>query len=151
MRELSKLRARKAGRSHAAGERHAFDRKTGGLTEAENEERRSCQLPFSVMRMDEVSVYYLCVPFTKHFEQPISIVQSVNGIALIRRFNGIFKPVRDAWIGKDLVESHSYSLRHSRLDLDGQCSCMVRLGGFKKFFSGHAGKICLLQRRVVWQ
>ena len=44
------------------------------------------------------SVNDLCVPFTEHFEQPASIVQCVNGVTLVRRFNRIFKPVGDAWI-----------------------------------------------------
>ena len=53
------------------------------------------------------SVNYLCVPFAKHSEQPASVVQCVNGVSLIRRFDGIFKPIGDAWVFKDLFGSHT--------------------------------------------
>jgi hypothetical protein len=53
------------------------------------------------------SVNYLCVPFAEHLEQPASVVQCVNRVSLIRCFDGIFEPVRDAWIIKDFVESHN--------------------------------------------
>src|ERR1700730_8288622 len=74
------------------------------------EQRRSypLMLPFRVMRMDKISVYYLCVPFAEHSEQPASIVQCFNGVPLICRFDGVLKPVGDAWICKDLFESHIY-------------------------------------------
>jgi hypothetical protein len=52
------------------------------------------------------SVNDLCVPFTEHFEQSARILQCVNGVSLVRRFDRIFKPIGDAWICKDFVESH---------------------------------------------
>ena len=58
------------------------------------------------MRMGEIAVNYLCVPFAEHFQQPMSIAHCVNGVPLVRRFNSIFKPVGDAWICKNLFESH---------------------------------------------
>ena len=56
--------------------------------------------------LDNISVNYLCVPFSKHFKQPVSIAQRVNGVLLVRRFDGIFKPGGYAWICKDLFEGH---------------------------------------------
>ena len=57
--------------------------------------------------LGKISVNYLCVPFAEHFEQPVSVVHCVNGVSLIRRFDGIFKPVGDTWICKDFFESHT--------------------------------------------
>jgi hypothetical protein len=57
-------------------------------------------------RQRKISVNYLSVPFAKHFEQPVSILQRVKGVLLIRRFDSISKPGGDAWICKDLFESH---------------------------------------------
>ena len=57
------------------------------------------------MAVDPVN--YLCVPLAEHFEQAASVVQCVNRVSLIRCFDGIFKPVRDAWIIKDFVEIHN--------------------------------------------
>ena len=48
-----------------------------------------------------ISVNYLCVPFAKHFEQPVSVAQCVKRVLLIRHFDCIFKPGGDAWICKD--------------------------------------------------
>jgi hypothetical protein len=48
--------------------------------------------------MGKTAIYDLGVPFTEHFQQPASIVESFDGIAFVRRFNGIFKPAGDAWI-----------------------------------------------------
>ena len=62
--------------------------------------------------MRKISVNYLCVPFAEYFEQPVSITHCVNGIPLICSFDGIFKPVGDAWICKDLFESHGRLVRH---------------------------------------
>ena len=52
-------------------------------------------------KRSSISVNHLCVPFAEHFEQPASVVHCVNGVSLIRRSDGIFKPVGDAWICKD--------------------------------------------------
>jgi hypothetical protein len=57
----------------------------------------------------KISVHYLGVPFAQHFEQPASIAQRVNRILLIRRFNGILKPIGDARICQNLFESHTSS------------------------------------------
>ena len=56
--------------------------------------------------LGKISVNYLCVPFSEHFEQPVGIAQHVDGVLLVRRFDGIFKPGGYAWICKDLFESH---------------------------------------------
>jgi hypothetical protein len=47
----------------------------------------------------KISVNYLSVPFSEHFEQPLNVVQCVNGVSLIRRFDGIFNA---SWRGLDL-------------------------------------------------
>jgi len=60
-----------------------------------------------VIVLGAISVNYLCVPFAEHFEQPPNVVQCVNGVSLIRRFDGIFEPVGEAWICKDFVERHN--------------------------------------------
>ena len=60
-------------------------------------------------------VNYLCVPFAKHFEQPASIAQGVQGVLFIRRFNGIFKPGGYAWICKDLFESHTLLIKDMQI------------------------------------
>jgi hypothetical protein len=54
----------------------------------------------------KISVNYLSVPFSEHFEQPVTIAQRVNGVLFVRRFDGIFKPGGYAWICKDLFEGH---------------------------------------------
>ena len=56
--------------------------------------------------LGKISVNYLCVPVSEHFEQPVGIAQHVNGVLLVRRFDGIFKPGGYAWICKDFFESH---------------------------------------------
>jgi hypothetical protein len=61
----------------------------------------------------KISVNYLSVPFSEYFEQPVTIAQRVNGVLLVRRFDGIFKPGRYAWVCKDLFEGHiSVLIRH---------------------------------------
>jgi hypothetical protein len=40
--------------------------------------------------LGKISVNYLCIPFSEHFEQPMSIAQHVNRILLVCRFDGIF-------------------------------------------------------------
>jgi len=47
-------------------------------------------MPPTYETMHYISVNYLGIPFAKHFEQPVSIAQRVNGVLLIRRFDGIF-------------------------------------------------------------
>ena len=47
-------------------------------------------MPPTYETMRYISVNYLGIPFAKHFEQPVSIAQRVNGVLLIRRFDGIF-------------------------------------------------------------
>jgi hypothetical protein len=47
-------------------------------------------MPPTYETMHLISVNYLGIPFAKHFEQPVSIAQRVNGVLLIRRFDGIF-------------------------------------------------------------
>jgi hypothetical protein len=54
----------------------------------------------------KIAVNYLGVPFTKHFEQPVSIAQCVQRLLLIRHLDCSFKPGRDTWICEDLLESH---------------------------------------------
>ena len=67
--------------------------------------------PYGSLR--KISVNYLSVPFSEHFEQPVTITQRVNGVLLVRRFDGIFKPGGYAWICKDLFEGHiSVLIRH---------------------------------------
>ena len=56
--------------------------------------------------LGKISINYLCVPFSQHFEQPVSITQRVNRVQLVRRFDGIFKPGGYAWIRKDIFEGH---------------------------------------------
>ena len=56
--------------------------------------------------LGKISINYLRVPFSEHFEQPVGIAQHVDGVLLVRRFDGIFKPGGYAWICKDLFESH---------------------------------------------
>lgn len=60
--------------------------------------------------LGKISINYLCVPFSEHFEQPVSIAQHVNGILLVRRFDGVFKPGGYAWICEDLFEGHTLDL-----------------------------------------
>ena len=63
-------------------------------------------------------VNYLGVPFSEHFEQPVCVTQRINGVLIIRRFDGVLKPGRDAWIRKDLFKGHIHLLRLSlRLEL----------------------------------
>jgi hypothetical protein len=59
------------------------------------------------LKLSSIPVNYLCVPFAEDFEQPLNVVQCVNGVSLIRRFDGIFKPTGEAWICKDFVERHT--------------------------------------------
>ena len=47
-------------------------------------------MPPTYETMHYISVNYLGIPFAQHFEQPVSIAQRVNGVLLIRRFDGIF-------------------------------------------------------------
>jgi hypothetical protein len=61
--------------------------------------------------MGKFSVNNLRIPFSEHFEQPVSIAQHVNGVLLVRRFDGTFKPGGYVWICKDLFERHSYFRR----------------------------------------
>ena len=61
--------------------------------------------------LGKISINYLCVPFSEHFEQPMSIAQHVNGILLVRRFDGVFKPGGYVWICKDLFEGHTLDLK----------------------------------------
>jgi hypothetical protein len=60
--------------------------------------------------MGKFSVNNLRIPFSEHFEQPVSIAQHVNGVLLVRRFDGVFEPGGYAWICKDLFESHIYNV-----------------------------------------
>ena len=55
----------------------------------------------------KISVNYLCVSLFKYFEQAVTIAQRDHGILFISRFDSIFKPGGDAWICKDLFESHT--------------------------------------------
>jgi hypothetical protein len=57
--------------------------------------------------VDKISVNYLGVPFTEHLEQSMSVAQGIKGVLLIRPLDGILKPGGDAWICKDLWESHT--------------------------------------------
>ena len=76
-----------------------------------NAETNSRDKPYGSLR--KISVNYLSVPFSEHFEQPVTIAQRVNGVLLVRRFDGIFKPGGYAWICKDLFEGHiSVLIRH---------------------------------------
>ena len=76
-----------------------------------NAETNSRDKPYGSLR--KISVNYLSVPFSEHFEQPVTIAQRVNGALLVRRFDGIFKPGGYAWICKDLFEGHiSVLIRH---------------------------------------
>ena len=59
------------------------------------------------MSLGKIPIYYSCVSFSEHFEQPVGIAQRVNRVLFISRFDGIFKPGGDAWICKDLFESHT--------------------------------------------
>jgi hypothetical protein len=61
--------------------------------------------------LGKISVNYLSVPFSEHLEQSASIAQCVNGVLLVRRFDGTFKPGGYVWICKDLFERHSYFIR----------------------------------------
>jgi hypothetical protein len=63
------------------------------------------------MSLRKISVNYLCVPFSEHFEQPMTIAQRVNGVLFISRCDGILKPGGDAWIRKDLFESHTQIMK----------------------------------------
>ena len=65
-----------------------------------------CLLPFRRSSC-KVSVNYLCVPFAEHLEQPTSVDQCVYWVPLVGSFDGIFKPVGDAWICQDFFESHT--------------------------------------------
>jgi hypothetical protein len=65
----------------------------------------------SAVSLGKISVNYLCVPFSEQFEQPVSIAQRVNGVLLVRRFDGTFKPGGYVWICKDLFERHTFSER----------------------------------------
>jgi hypothetical protein len=40
--------------------------------------------------LGKISVNYLCIPFSEHFEQPMSIAQHVDRVLLVCRFDGIF-------------------------------------------------------------
>jgi hypothetical protein len=40
--------------------------------------------------LGKISVNYLGIPFSEHFEQPMSIAQNVNRVLLVGRFDGIF-------------------------------------------------------------
>jgi|SRR6516162_3022937 hypothetical protein len=60
-----------------------------------NAETNSRDKPYGSLR--KISVNYLSVPFSEHFEQPATIAQRVNGLLLVRRFDGIFKPGGYAW------------------------------------------------------
>ena len=62
------------------------------------------------MSLPKISVNYFCVSFSEYFEQDVTIAQRVNGVLLISRFDGIFKPGGDARICKDLFESHTQVL-----------------------------------------
>ena len=72
----------------------------------------------SALSLGKISVNYLCVPFSQHFEQPVSIAQHVNGVLLVRRFNGPFKPGGYVWICEDLFERHTL---FRRLLIDSWC------------------------------
>jgi hypothetical protein len=69
-----------------------------------NAETNSRDKPYGSLR--KISVNYLSVAFSEHFEQPVTIAQRVNGVLLVRRFDGIFKPGGYAWVCKDLFEGH---------------------------------------------
>ena len=58
-------------------------------------------------KVRNISVDCLGVPFTEHFEQPVSVAHCLYGVSLVRRLDGIFKPGRDAWICKDFFKSHN--------------------------------------------
>jgi hypothetical protein len=81
--------------------RPCFDRSTAPQVSAETNSRDK---PYGSLR--EISINYLSVPFSENFEQPVTITQRVNGVLLVCRFDGIFKPGGYAWICKDLFESH---------------------------------------------
>jgi hypothetical protein len=89
--------------------------------------------PYGSLR--KISVNYLSIPFSEHFEQPATIAQRVDGVLLVRRFDGIFKPEGYAWVCKDLFEGHiSVLIRHQLNRLRMQIA-----DAFKAAFNGWLG------------
>ena len=76
------------------------------LTETKSGRARADRYRIFESKRSLISVNHLRVPFAEHLQQPASVVHCVNGVSVIRRFNGIFKPVGDAWICKDFFEIH---------------------------------------------
>ena len=72
------------------------------------------------MSLRKISVNYLCVSLFKYFEQAVTIAQRDHGILFISRFDSIFKPGGDAWICKDLFESHTQIMKAGNATI---CSC----------------------------